>query len=146
MLFALSLAGVACGPPPYTMEAPDALKRFERSDDFRYISADGVMLEAREVENYPEADLDFWADAMKRHMVASGYAVKDERRFETERGLPGHTLELMLPHGAEDWVLSETVFVVGEVIVLVEAAAPFERFAALEEDLAAALKTFTPNL
>ena len=42
--------------------------------------------------------------------------------FETDKGLDGCTLEFMLPHGAEDWVLSETIFVVEDTVFLVETA------------------------
>jgi hypothetical protein len=54
-------------------------------------------------------------------------------------------VEFLLPHGAEDWVLSETLFVVGDRVVLVEAGGPYERFARIEAGLRDALKTFDPG-
>jgi hypothetical protein len=131
--------------PPYSMEVPDGFKRFEETNDYRLITADGVRVAAREVENYPEASLGFWTEALELHLAAQGYAAKSKTCFETAKGLPGCTVDVMLPHGAEDWVLSTTLFVVGERIVLVEAAAPFERFSPIEERLRAALATFDPG-
>lgn len=145
-IIALMLAAMpsACRPP-YAMEFPEGFKRYERSRDFRLISADGVRLAAREVDNYPEATLEFWTDALSLHLEEQGYAHKHRECFETTAGLPGCTLEVMLPRGAEDWVLSTTLFVEGDRIYLVEAAASFERFAPVEDRLRAALATFDPG-
>ncbi|HUT78881.1 MAG TPA: hypothetical protein VM285_14385 [Polyangia bacterium] len=140
----LTLAFCAC-KPPYSMELPDGFKRFGRTSDYRLITADGVRVEAREVENYPAASLEFWTEALELHLAAQGYAPKSRRCFETTKGLAGCTVDVMLPHGAEDWVLSTTLFVVGERIVLVEAAAQFERFSPVEERLRAAIATFDPG-
>ena len=144
-LVLLSAIAFSC-KPPYTMEAPKSFKRFHDTRAFKMITADGVMLRAREVDNYPEADLDFWVDAMKRHLVERGYAHKSTGCFKTSRGRDACTLDFLLPHGAEDWAFSETLFVVGDTIVLVEVAGPYERYAKVEEELAAALKTFEPHL
>jgi hypothetical protein len=145
-LFALaSLAALAGCAPAYRMEPPAAFKRFERSGDFRYITADGVMLKAREVDNYPRADLPFWVDAMKRHLEERGYALKSEACFETAKKLDGCTVDFLLPYGSEDWVMSETIFVTGGRVVLVEVAGPYDRYAKVEKDLAKALKTFDPG-
>jgi len=146
VLVAAAAALASCGPPPYSMSSPASFKRFEESREFKWITADGVMLKAREVDNYPEAALDFWVDAMSRHMIAQGYVQKGEQRcFDTKRGRKACTAEFMLPHGAEDWVLSETLFVVDDDIVLVEAAGPFDRYALVEAELQKAALTFEPR-
>lgn len=138
----LALAGCAA---PYTMSPPPSFKRFEDAREFKWITADGVMLKAREVDNYPEAPLGFWTDAMTRHMLAQGYAKKGDRCFKTLEGRDGCTVDFLLPHGAEDWVMSETLFVVGDTIVLVEAAGPFDKYAPVEAELEKALETFSPE-
>ncbi|MCK9463351.1 MAG: hypothetical protein M0R80_27335 [Proteobacteria bacterium] len=144
-LFVAAAALASCAPP-YSMAPPASFKRFEESREFKWITADGVMLKAREVDNYPEASLDFWADAMSRHLIAQGYIQKGERRcFDTTRGRKACTVEFMLPHGAEDWVLGETLFVVEDDIVLVEAAGPYERYALVEAELAKAVESFEPR-
>ncbi len=142
----LALFLCACGgAPEYRMDTPSGFRPFAESDDFRYITADGVMLKGREVDNYPAAALPFWADALQRHLEARGYVFKAKDCFKTNAGLDGCTLDFVLPYGTEDWVMSETVFVVGDRIVLLEAAGPFERFAKVEPGLKTALKTFQPG-
>ena len=146
LIFALvALSLVSCGPP-YTIKTPDSFKRFEKSNDFKMITADGVMLKAREVDNYPEASLEFWTDAVAQHLETQGYVVQSKKCFKTEKGLDGCTINFLLPHGAQDWVLSETMFVVDDKVVLVETAGPYDRFATIEEDLGKAVLTFSPNL
>jgi len=135
---------VACGPT-YTMTPPNTFKRFEKARDFKLMTADGVALKAREVENYPRADLPFWVDALRRHLEARGYVTKGSTCFKTLKRVDGCTLDFLLPHGAEDWVMSETLFIIGKRIVIVEAAGPFDRFARIEADLKQSLTTFDPG-
>ena len=54
-------------------------------------------------------------------------------------------MDFMLPHGAEDWVMSETLFVIEDEVIIVEAAGPYERFAKIEEELKKSIKTFDPG-
>jgi hypothetical protein len=144
-LLAVGMLAGSCAAP-YAMTPPETFKRFEDSREFKMITADGVMLKARQVDNYPEASLEFWTAAMEEHLEAQGYVVKSNGCFKTKRGLDACTVDFLLPHGAEDWVLSETLFVIGDTVVLVEAAGPFDRFAAIEEALDKSLETFEPNI
>jgi len=145
LTLSLSLPALVSCRPPYAMETPEGFKRFERSRDFRLITADGVRVKAREVKNYPAATLEFWTEALQLHLEAQGYVSKSRECFETDKGLPGCTVEVVLPHGAEDWVLSTTLFLARDRIVLVEAAAPYERYQPVEQRLRAALATFDPG-
>lgn len=144
LLVAAALTLGACAPR-YEMNAPETFKRFDQRKGFKAITADGVMLKAREVKNYPEGDLPFWTDALQRHLVARGYIQKGKADcFKASSGADGCSLTFLVPHGAEDWAMSETLFIVGTRIVVVEAAGPFDRFAKVEQSLAAALRTFDP--
>ncbi len=136
----------ACGSAPYTMTAPQQFKRFEDDREFKLITADGVMLKAREMDNYPQASLEFWTDAAKQHLEKSGYIHETTICFKTTEKKDACTLRFALPHGAEDWIFQETIFVEGDTLVLVEATGEFQRFKAIEKDLDAALTTFRPNL
>ena len=78
---------LAACTPPYSIQPPKSFKRFEQSRDFRYITPDGVMLKGREVDNYPRGELDFWTDALKRHLDARGYVLKSKTCFKTEKQL-----------------------------------------------------------
>jgi len=138
----LAIALTACGGAEHKMDPPDAFRAYTEIDDLRLITADGVRVAAREVDNEPVADLPFWVDAMKRHLDKRGYALADEDCFTTEAGQKGCTLDFVLPYGAEDWVMSETIFVHGEKVVLVEAAGPYARFQAISPAYRKALRTF----
>jgi len=133
---------VACGGAEHRLDPPDAFRAYAEADGLRLITADGVRIAAREVDNDPVADLDFWVDAMKRHLDKRGYALAAEDCFTTEAGQKGCTLDFVLPHGAEDWVMSETIFVYGDRVVLVEAAGPFPRFEAVAPSYKKALRSF----
>ena len=140
----ISLFLPCCGPT-YRMTPPPAFSRYVDSSDFKMITADGVRLKAREVENYPRAELSFWKDALQRHLEKRGYLKKSENCFRTESGLDGCTLDFLLPYGAEDWVMSETIFVVDDRVVLVEVTGPYERFKPYEESIKKYLLTFNPG-
>ncbi|GMV42664.1 MAG: hypothetical protein AMXMBFR64_43800 [Myxococcales bacterium] len=135
---------LSCGPT-YQMQPSSAFKRYEESGGLKLITATGVRVKVREVDNYPIADLAFWQDAMERHLLARGYALKSMERFTTTSGHSAATLDFVLPYGSEDWVLSETILVVGDRIVLVEAAGPYELFVPVEAELRASLRSFDPG-
>jgi hypothetical protein len=136
-----ALAAAACSRP-YAMDRPHAFREYTESHDLRLITADGIMLKVRKTDNYPKATLGFWADAMNTHLQEQGYAAKSKQCFKTASGLDGCTLDFLVPHGAQDWVLSETLFVVDDDIYLVEVAGPYDRYAKIERQLAQSYKTF----
>ncbi len=144
LLVLLALVCAACGPK-YAMNVPAGFVRYESKKGLAFITADGVQVRSRRARNYPKADLAFWADAMQRHLVASGYLLHAKNCFKTTAGLDGCTAEFVLPHAGEDWVLAETVFVVGDDLALVEAAGPFERYKKVSGALATSLLSFDPG-
>lgn len=143
-LFA-ALLGAGCGGVPFQLDAPPAFKRYEETNDFRYITADGLRLRGRLLENKPIADLGFWREAMKGHLEKRGFVFQGERCFKTERGLDGCTLDFVVPYGAEDWVQSETIFVQGDDLMLLEVVGPYDRYTPQKPALQAALLTFRPG-
>lgn len=140
-LLAVVLTLGACSPT-YQLQAPAEFTRFEKADGHKLITADGVRLKIREVDNYPKATLAFWTDAMRRHLAKRGYRFMAENCFKTDAGLPGCSLDFGIPRGAEDWVFSQTVFVADERVVLIEVAGPYSRFAPLAKRLRESFKTF----
>ena len=147
LVSALLLTGLAaaCGGVPFRLDAPPAFKRFEKSNDFRFITADGLRMRGRLLENKPLADLGFWREAMKGHLEKRGLVFQGESCFKTERGLDGCTLDFVLPYGAEDWVQSETLFVHGDDLMLVEVTGPYERYVPQKPALQNAMRTFQPG-
>ncbi len=145
VLFLVTCFVVACRPP-YTMDMPGSFRKYEDAKTFKMITADGVMLKAREVKNYPKGDLEFWNDAMGKHLEERGYLLKSKECFKTKHGKSACTLNYTLPYGTDDWSFSETIFVVDDTIVLVEAAGPFARYEKVEGEIKEALKSFEPHL
>jgi hypothetical protein len=137
----LALVATACAPA-LRMDTPAGFVRFQHKDGPAFITADGVRVRARRVANYPKADLPFWLDAMDRHLVSRGYLSRGRSCFKTASGADGCTAEYVVPQGAEDWVMAETVLVDGDSLVLVEAAGPFARY----QQVAAALAKAYPSL
>lgn len=144
LLFFTGSITISCAPP-YTMEPPDSFKRFEQINTFQFITADGVMLKGREAPNEPVADLDFWQDALKRHLEANGYVLKSEKLFKTKKNLDGCNLAFLIPYGAEDWMFMVTLFVEDDSVYILEAAGPFDRYTKIEKELVASLETFDPE-
>lgn len=143
-LLIIPLFFIAC-KAPYTMETPKSFRKYEDTNEFKMITANGVMLKAREVENYPKGDLEFWTDAMGRHLTERGYIQKETRCFTTHAAKKACTLDFLLPYGTEDWAFSETIFVEDDDIILVEVAGPFDRHAKVADEVKEALKTFNPR-
>ncbi|HEX2736167.1 MAG TPA: hypothetical protein VHM70_31415 [Polyangiaceae bacterium] len=136
---ALALGGCA---RPYDMQMPTSFRAYDESRPLKGITPDGVMLKVRTVDNYPKGSLEFWTEAMSEHLVRQGYALSSKRCFKTASSLAGCRLDFLLPHGSQDWVLSETVFVDADNIHLVEAAGPYDRFSKFDQELQQALLTF----
>jgi hypothetical protein len=142
LLACLALAAVACGPR-YTIEAPPGFVRYEAEPN-QLISADGVRLRLRAVDNDPEASLAFWEEALRRHLEERGYVLRRSAALDAG-GMPGHVLDFVVPHGAVDHALRVALFVRGDEIVLVEAGGLFDRFQRHDEALARALATVRPR-
>ena len=143
VLMGCAWLAVGCGPN-HAMQAPDGFSRFQKGKGLKMITANGVRLKSREVDNYPKASLAFWTDATTRHLKARGYAPRSKRCFKTNAGLDGCTVDFVIPRGHEDWVFGVTLFVVGKTVAVVESAGPYKRYAPVEKHLQAALASFSP--
>lgn len=139
----LMVAAIGCGPT-YQMTPPTGFSRFDDGGSFKMITADGVRLKAREVDNYPKATLDFWTQATRRHLAERGYAHHKTSCFKTTKALPGCTLDFIIPRGDGDWALAVTLFVVDKRLILVEVAGDYARYAPVRDAIAAALLSFQP--
>lgn len=145
-IVALLLAGSLACSRTYLAKEPPSFKRFHKSNDYRLITADDILLKVREEENYPKASFRYWVDALRDHLEKQGYLVKSEDCFKTPKGLDGCTVDFLAPLGAQDWVLSESLFVKDDTIYPVEAAGPVKRFAQIDKELKAAVRTFRTDM
>jgi hypothetical protein len=125
-LLALVAALVSCVTPGPVLERPAGFALFE-GERYRAVTPEGVVLGVRLVPNDPEQGLRFWAEALKVHMLGSGYRLLAEEPFKAPIG-DGALFEWVAPLGGEDWVYLTAVAVSGRDIALVEAAGPFARY------------------
>jgi len=145
LLLCVTLATVAIGcSTVFNLKAPEGFARFESGDKNRWITADGVRMRVREVDNKPKANLQFWTEALADHLKRRGYMNKGQRCFKTTQGLDACTLNQLLARGTDDWVMSVTVMVVKERIILVEVVGPWARWKRHEPALHRAVMAFAP--
>jgi len=131
----------ACGSA-WQMQTPTGFVPFRDKSGPAFITADGVRCSLRTEDNYPKADLAFWTDALQRHLVARGYLLHGQQCFKTTAGLDGCTSEFVVPHGGEDWVFAQTIYVTDDELQILEAAGPFDRYKKVAPALQEAYLTF----
>lgn len=144
VVLALALVITAGCGPVFNLKPPAAFARFKSGDTNRWITADGVRLRVRQLDNSPKATLSFWTEALAGHLKRRGYVQKSKRCFKTSHQLPGCTLNHMLATGTGEWVMSTTVFVIDDRIVLVEAVGPWQRWKPYQAQLAEAVRQLAP--
>ncbi len=134
----------ACAPH-HALQAPPGFARYGEDDGNRWVTPDGVVLRAREIEEPPEATLAFWSEALSRHLERSGYRVEPARAFRTVGGLEASRVDAIGHRGAEDWLLVTALYVQGPRLWLVEATGPWRQLHPVSDSLQQALTTFTPE-
>ena len=98
------LAIAACVTPPTpVLERPAGFAPFEVAREYRAMSPEGVAVRVRLVKNEPAQSLAFWGEALKRHLLESGYAPLREGSFDAPAG-KGLLFEWVAPVGGENWI------------------------------------------
>ena len=116
------------------MNTPDGFARYEESEEFRLITAEGIVLRARVESNSPRQSLDFWSEALANHLSSSGYVLLEQSEFDTGVG-EGVVFEWLAPVGGEDWIYMTAIIVVDDQIVVVESAGPHDQYRAYREPI-----------
>jgi hypothetical protein len=135
----LMLAGCAATPEA---DVPAGFAEFPERSGTLAISPEGVGFEIRVTDNEPEQDLAFWAEALERHMIDSGYLLYEQRSFVALAG-EGTAFEWLAPVGSDDWLYLTAIVVEGDAIVIAEAAGPYEFYQEHRDDMLAALETIS---
>lgn len=135
---ALVLGG--CATHRGVLEAPEGFAAYTDREEFTIVSPEPVKVRVRTVENAPEQTLEFWAQALRRHMSETGYSLLAEGTFTATTG-DGSWFEWVAPVGEEDWVYLTAVSVPGETIIIVEAAGRYADYNARREDLLSSLES-----
>jgi hypothetical protein len=140
MLLLLAVTCFGGGCRHYTATAPEGFAAFDRGDNFRAVSPDGIVYRLREEANKPEADLPFWKEALKKRMVEAGYTFFAERELKAMGGEPGYLLELTAPLGPRDYAYLVAVYQKGAHLVVAEAAGEVVRVKERHDAIIAALE------
>ena len=118
--------------------APAGFAPFDRPTRFQALSPDDVAFRIRSAPNEPEADLAFWAEALRTRMLAAGYHLDAEAAVEAS-GMAGAMLELGAANGPRDQSYLVALFVDGPQLIIVEATGEAERFRPRRDAILAAI-------
>lgn len=102
---------------------PDGFAPFRKRGRFQAVSPDDVVYRVRSAKNKPEADLEFWAEALKERQEAAGYTVTGEQTVDGT-----YILELGAANGAQDQTYVVGLRVAGSHLILAEATGEAEAF------------------
>ena len=63
----------------YTITTPDGFAEYEQEGNvFRAISADGIKIRVRQIENKPYGDAEMWMKSIKLYLDGNGYKETDK--------------------------------------------------------------------
>lgn len=118
------------------VSTPDGFSAWRKPSRYRAASPNGVLYRVRSEKHKPQADVDFWREAVRERMSAAGYKVV----AETERPTGGR-IELASPLGTEDWTYIVQFTVDGKKLHVAEAAGEVSRLDGHRSSLEKALDT-----
>ena len=118
----LLLAG--CG---HSFEAatPPGFVELDETDSayaYRAMTADGLVIAAREIDHEPKGELDFWVQAIENRLrQRGGYALLETRPVTCRSGQTGKQLRFGHDEGSRPLLYTVTIFVTDDTIYLIEA-------------------------
>jgi hypothetical protein len=105
-------------------DQPSGFAEFASGSFYQAVSPEGVALRIRSIENKPYQTLEFWAEALKVHLLQAGYALIAEDAFTAPVG-EGTYFEWVAPVEGEDWVFLTALTSSDTDIILAEAAGEY---------------------
>ncbi len=137
--FAAALLLGACAATP-SVNTPEGFAGFPADESVLAVSPEGVGFEVTVTPNEPVQDLEFWTEALERHMIDSGYLLYERSSFES-RVAGGNAFEWLAPVGEEDWLYLTAIVVVDDSVLIAEAAGPYEFYRQHRDAIHAAMET-----
>jgi hypothetical protein len=121
---------------------PEGFAEIKERKSYRAVSPEGVLYSVRIARNKPRMDLDFWAKALKNHLVKEGYRILNEEgeSFKTSR-TDGILYEWGVPYGNEDYIYLTAIVVSGKTIAIAEAGGEHTNYRSYRTALLESLKT-----
>jgi hypothetical protein len=147
-LAALALAASACSRPFVPATPPgfvDLGDRFGRNE-YRAMTADGVVIGVRAYDNDPKGELAFWARALERRLHDMGaYALLDKREVKGRTGLAGVQFRMGHDEGKVPHIYYVTLFVTDDRIFLLEAGGTKPEMERMAPQIDWSVKNFLPK-
>ncbi|HET6613726.1 MAG TPA: hypothetical protein VFG83_17120 [Kofleriaceae bacterium] len=134
----------ACGPS-FSYATPHGFVELEPRDpyDYRAVTADGLVLAAREIDHDPKGDLAFWTEVITNHLrQRGGYALLATKPIKTAEGLAGAQLRFGHDEGSRPYLYYVTVLVTDDTIYVLEAGGTKAQVEAHAADIASATHNF----
>ncbi len=136
MFLLVPLASVACGPSA-KLTAPAGFAHVDGEYDDRITSARGVVIAARVEKNEPQANLEFWVEAIDLRLQQRGYVLDGTPgEVKSKSGIPGKALRYNYG-GKKYWV---DVYATDKRIILVEATGRSQDLDAGKKDIEGAMQ------
>jgi hypothetical protein len=148
VLLAIALTGCAgrhfaLTPPEHFVELEESAQR-AMGYDLRALSADGVVIGVRQIDNDRHGSRAFWVDAVRNRLRRDGgYALLSESETRAGDGIEGHQMRFGRDEEGHPYRYWVTVFVTPSHVFVIEAGGREERFTEAETEIEAALATFT---
>lgn len=145
-LVSLLLLSLLVGCHHHTLHAPSDFVVLEESPPYatRAVSAQGVVIGVREIDNDPRANAAFWLSAVRTQLLEGrGYALLAAKDVRASSGQPGKQLRLGREQNGEQYLYWLTVFVTKQRLYLVEAGARRDRFEEAQPEIERSLASLT---
>lgn len=134
----LAILSACATSPPVT--PPTGFAVYDEAEIVRAVSPEGVRFRVHYEPHEPEQSLEFWQEALRRHLDRSGYGLLFEATFSAVSG-DGVLFEWVAPVGAEDWVYLTAVVPAGDRLIVAEAAGPSELYSERREAIRGSLES-----
>lgn len=137
--------GLLGGCKHHTLRAPSDFVVLDEKGPHatRAVSAQGVVIAVREIDNHPRANSAFWLSAIRTQLTdGRGYALLDTRDVRARSGQPGKQLRLGRDQNGEQYLYWLTLFVTKHRLYIVEAGARRDRFQVAQKTVDASLASF----
>jgi len=115
--------------PGYLGQAPEGFSTYRGKKALRAVSPDNVVFRVRAEDHEPEAELDFWHEAMRQHLEVGGYRFLRESDIKAGE-VTGILLEFTAPLGPVDYSYAVALFPTSRRLLIAEAAGPIEAYEA----------------
>jgi hypothetical protein len=126
------------------VKKPEGFAENREAGMYRAISPEGVRYSVRIVKNYPQKDLLFWKDALKNHMLKSGYMLIKEDNFNAGTQ-PGAYFEWGAPYGNQNYIYLTAIIIRDREIAVAEAAGDVKLVSVYRNSLLESIKTVQLN-